>query len=664
MRLLNIGVILLLIIGLVSFRSNVNAQTIPFTLSKIGNPSERVVTAEIQEHYYRSELTPQVLVQPNGKRLYLFSSSFSYVCESDKNMLIEDVIIPKSNCKFISKANYIKNITIDGSFEYEDSRLTIDPNWKTWKMTYDGIITFHLVDIGNNNYRLINVRHGEQANSRSGDGMHQPITKYQNMLYPTVPIEGYFKSPWTGTEYLDGCWSGYKPDENGNNVYQHCWESFNSFTTLSWLKYDPTIGFDSLEGINGNKPTLTPQSTEYAFDEGPIMWPQPGYMAQDGLPNYDALYGASSYIQGTNYIYSFAPNRWCLRIARAPLAQGGRYDTWEFLYNNTFSTSSLPAGYVLNNVFSSPEEDVNRDCIPLDNNFSIPGFPDAKVQSFNTQYFQVATLKRQGFPIYYVATAETEFEICENSQTCEPNETVTYSGYGIRLSSDLIHWSPAVYYSIVKSAWGVGGGKYSYPTFVNKEGTSNYEVDAENFYILGKNADNGADPINGYQNNLINLRLECTKPARVGSVDVNGYSTGIVPYKEKAEATWSNAANATKYAYRLDVLNEGSGHCVDSNDMCKDNETSRLVNLKLDPGKRYAFWVHSVGYCDHWSDWGDANLIEFNFANKGDVNLDGKTTVADYVLFANALFLSSTNTAVFDVTADDKINLLDFVKSF
>lgn len=63
-----------------------------------------------------------------------------------------------------------------------------------------------------------------------------------------------------------------------------------------------------------------------------------------------------------------------------------------------------------------------------------------------------------------------------------------------------------------------GDGAYAYPTFLDRGGKSNYEIDANEFYILGKYANLGA----GYDLNAMKL-----------SLTIEGYSPPTVPTDEE-----------------------------------------------------------------------------------------------------------------------------------
>ena len=82
---------------------------------------------------------------------------------------------------------------------------------------------------------------------------------------------------------------------------------------------------------------------------------------------------------------------------------------------------------------------------------------------------------------------------------------------GARISQDLVNWSPLQILSSVpcgsgSSGWGCG--QFSYPTLLDKDATTNYEIDPDEFYILGNHATNTA----GYELNSMKLSILVPTP--------------------------------------------------------------------------------------------------------------------------------------------------------
>ncbi len=59
-------------------------------------------------------------------------------------------------------------------------------------------------------------------------------------------------------------------------------------------------------------------------------------------------------------------------------------------------------------------------------------------------------------------------------------------GVSLRVSSDLVHWSER--YDIGSLAGDWGNARFHYPSFVNSAFTDNYEVDLNDFILLGTSA--------------------------------------------------------------------------------------------------------------------------------------------------------------------------------
>jgi hypothetical protein len=295
-------------------------------------------------------------------------------------------------------------------------------------MTYNGAFSLHVI----NNNRLVGIKHGENQN------LIDAGYKYQNTVYPNVLV--------------DNCAAGVV-----NGVYHGCGESFSTYANLGWADYNPSTGW----------------SKEEWHDEGPVLWP-PGpnlYRETNGNRGIaGGSYHPTFFLGDDGYMYLYnigaawtEANHSLQFVARSPISSNLLPGTWKYYYNGSFSTDALPAGFSkekINDFYSTPGG--RASCI-----FS-------GTETIQHIYFNVAKVKNTP---YYIGA--------EESLTSDNSWRL-----GIRISRDLVHWSDL---QIISTAAGWGSGqKFSYPTFYNKEGNSSYEIDKNEFYLLGNGADNSS----------------------------------------------------------------------------------------------------------------------------------------------------------------------------
>ena len=643
-KLISINFILILFVSFIlNNPAIINAQQ-SIVIEKIPG-GNKAVTIRIAEQGYPSEMTPKVTLQPNGKYLYTLSSGFSFVCESDLNILEGDVILhkvlpdtQKVGCKLISKSEHIKDILYDGgALIFQDSDLFARPEWNDWRRTYDGVVDLELVKMNDGTTRIYALNHGEQANAKPS---YQSTSLFQNAVY-NVPINKAY-TDINGKYWQDGCWSSV--DNQG--TYTHCWDAFTSFANLQWNNYNPQIGFESIPG----------DPVDYGgwAYEGPVIWLSRGYKDSNGSRIYSESfpYLTSLFVQdpldstNTNrYMYSFYRDGKCLRVSRASLSSGGRSGNWYNYLNGSFATKSLPNGFSkerIRDFYSS--KGGGYDCIKIENNVSSLAIP-AQIINYYLMYFEVAKTQKGD----YVATVENQLWA---------NDGNVYWAFGITVSPDLIHWSPIEYFHKVKGEWGTAGGNYGYPVFLNDKGTSNKEINTDNFYVLGTGAVNDGTT-DDYTKNLLQLNLKCVKPSKISGFKVNtdtilNGNTLQMVYKQKVSVEWNKPNGVLDFAVRY---NDKTTTIIDR---YKENTLiyTPISDTVVD------FWIHSIGYCSHWSDWSTADHYYIKFGKRGDFNLDGKADTIDLNLASRELFKGSKEVYVvdtFDINANGNFELVDLI---
>jgi len=437
-------ILLLIIVGKV--------EAVDFNVTK---GIEKQLNVNIEGFYYPTELTPLVVGLENGKRVYILGTSHSFKCISDKNLLTGDVNIPQSQCNLVAREGILDHLEANGGAVYKDPN-NVGP--EIWKFGYNGIMGIVNVTV-NGQKRWVTIQHNEQTNVKLGDNW------YQNRLYPWITVDDK-------------------------------WSAFANFVSVSWYP------------DNGNGWPEQNLMNEY----GPVLWPKNGYLLKNGS-NITRATPAGFYqptlFADDSYLYTFVQytgaenlrqidsRAWaCMIAARSPIASGGAPGSWKFYYQGGFNSSAMPSGYTSTNLTDlnnnqSPfyfQGGGRADCLPMEG-------PNI---THNPFYFNVAKIKGTS---YYIAA--------EEGAIYKTPQSTGLDGWimGVRLSNDLIHWSPIQILAQADGSW--GNGEYGYPTFLNKEVTSNHEIDPNEFYIMGKHATGVAG---GYELKAMKLSLTIILP--------------------------------------------------------------------------------------------------------------------------------------------------------
>lgn len=464
-----------------------------------------------QDFPFPPEITPLTLMQSNGQRLYVLSTQWSFLCTSADNILNSSPSSPlhlsSQNCQLVTKPDVYNSYDPNNTgssvkMRFKDPSVInpITQMTKDWKRTYDGLLSLHLV-----NNQLIGVRHNEHVNHEypadwTGEGK---AFIYQNTMQNGVPasiaaggtpyIDAVFKYSWP-----TGCRSGYaipRFNASGDNLaqsggYDQCWDSFSNFVSL--LQIDTNSG-----NWTPNPAIKNPETDIKVHDQGPIIWPDSNYRGgYDGLGNIispanhwrtSGFYQPTSFVNN-DYIYTFfKTGKWggyCTGAARAPLNSNGSAGSWKFFNRarNGFDVPSLPSGFTKETIRNYYDAITGNksDCIVDESDTSQP------------QYFNVAKIKGTQ---YFIATEERSYV------------STGKWAMGVRFSTDLTNWSSLQELSSCQaetggSSVGWGCGLFAYPTLLDKNATTNYEVDKDELYILGTHAGSG-----GYELNAMKLSL-------------------------------------------------------------------------------------------------------------------------------------------------------------
>lgn len=409
------------------------AIIVTFPAFSITKGEERILSdfMKFSSWSWRPELSPSIIMQPDGSYIYTVSTHYSYKCKSNTNLLSGSLVNESSNCNLITKPTVIQdlNLTTGNPVYNNPSNLPTD----TWNFTYNGVISAAVVS-SNGQKKVVAVMHNEAQNAEFDGKLYQQ---------PFLDVSA------------SKCAARYV-----NGKYEACWDSFLGFVSIKTADYDNQTGWSDTALMN---------------DEGPVLWPSKPYIGTDGKRTGSGAYQTTMFVDG-EYIYLFsqnhsktlAPGAWsCLTVSRSPISTFGKAGTWKNYYNGSFSVDSLPAGLTKDNfkdyltVSGGPS-----DCINV-------GTP----LTHAPYYFSVAKVK--GTP-YYIAAEEGSIADPDNIGQLKTWRIV------LRVSKDLINWSDGYVFATANSSW--GEGKYAYPTFVDKTGKSTTEIDPDEFYIVGKHA--------------------------------------------------------------------------------------------------------------------------------------------------------------------------------
>lgn len=548
----------------------------------------------------RLEVTPDVIGLGNGIRLYLLPTGATHLCQTyNRNILTGRIAFLGAECQLVDKPEVIKGFNVSG---YGADRYAeyIPPdqlaNNLHWKRNYSGLLGMHLID---NGQTLVAVRHGENANTRVHSMSPNTYYFYQNSMNPQPPVAT--------------CYDQY--DEPNA---PRCWEGFYSFVSAAYLPHFDQVGF------RGSW-----------VDVGPIDWPSVGYVV-NGASTHAFYYHNTSYADD-QYLYAYTGAlgytdagipAGCTTMSRAPLSQAGNPAAWRKYYNGSFSELSVPVGFDKDNIPAFAGIGGGREsCI----------FSDDVAAGITDQYLNVARVN--GTPYYLAVQERTEADTIES--------------VGLRLSSDLIHWSDFVPLERATGSWGTS--RFTYPTLYNKDATSTDVIDADEFYLMGDQPFD--DPVYNLRNMQLSLNLSCpvlAAPANL-QVLVNNPSTGIVTLK------WGSVAGARSYALRIDdTVDAWDGSCT-GNDICAEHLKTPSYSFFPKPGHSYKWWSHEVSFCDHWSNWSTATVGPSFTYQAFDINSDGLVNVNDVVLLGNAV---GTSGGAADVNRDSYVNSLDFLSMY
>ncbi|MBP9820469.1 DUF4214 domain-containing protein [Candidatus Woesebacteria bacterium] len=420
---------------------------------------------------YPSEITPLTFAV-GGKKMTILSSIHSWRCLMDQGIIDvykaggSQLFAPLDSCSVVVTPENLVDVTDSGNIQFKTNQSAYGN--RHWARTYWGITDASVISVPGNEPQLISVHHGENMNSRYKQQGRDHLI--QGTIRPTVYVGACPQDAPAGA--VCDCAAGYD-----GGTYKPCWESFGGFLSISATPLNLLTSVNKASEGNKDRNQIS------SFDTGPVIWPAQGYskgmQPSSGGPYHPTLFTDTT----TGYVYIFYTQDWgkqspfdktfkCVGAARARIGETSA-SSWQVLKNGQFTTSGLPEGFNKDAMLQFLDKSAgNGDCIDLPNN---TGTMDTSI------WFSIAKVANTP---YFAALEEHS----------PGNKTYQLS---IRLSKDLIHWSPPQVLGTADTNW--GKSQYSYPTFYSKEGVSADAIDANEFYILGKRATNGS----GYELNVM-----------------------------------------------------------------------------------------------------------------------------------------------------------------
>jgi hypothetical protein len=377
---------------------------------------------------YKTEVPPWII--PGRDKSYFFvDGSDTYVWTSPIPLTVDWTINLKKQADgpFLASRSYIN------SPEYNAAQPA-----KDWGRVYHAIYSANAFNHPSTGPVTIGFLHGENKNYVSGS------KHYQNTIQANIPINPADHQTYSGgSPYIEG------------------WEAYNALISASWISNNAQT--------NGGKQF-------FSNELGPIVWPATGYITSGGVKATSGLKHPSSIIAG-NYIYVYyseggpyagrVPDEHGrmegIKVAKAPLQDALNANSYQVYYKDANGVEgwerSLPEGFTKEKML---------DFVAVKGGRASDIMNDEQHQSQHIR-FAAAKVRNSNYFIgveEYIDLADArKFKVA------------------IRFSADLVHWTNRSLVVIEAPDW--ESSRLNYPVFVDKDGSTNTEVDIDDFYILG-----------------------------------------------------------------------------------------------------------------------------------------------------------------------------------
>jgi len=345
-----------------------------------------------------------------------------------------------------------KSLTDNNSINFKDNAtgpvMVSSPSatsGNNWKRNYHSIYSAQTINNAVHGPIVVGILHGENKNVSSTC----TSGNIQNTIDPYATIDCNDHLTWSG-----------------GNPYQDGWLAYHAMVSVAWIPYTQATNFGQ----------------QYFSNQlGPVSWPANGFISSD---NTIATTGHShpSTITANGYLFIFYTDAGpygnhialeegrlkgvkVVRVKQADVLDPSKY---EIFYKNLNGKSewhaSLPAGFNKENMLSytKVKGPKSTDILNSDESSRAIRFSVAKIKNSNyfigvEEYLDLTTsCTHNGGPVYRVA---------------------------LRFSEDLINWSERKLQ--VTSPKCFDEHNMRYPIFLDKTGSTNTEIDLDDFYILG-----------------------------------------------------------------------------------------------------------------------------------------------------------------------------------
>jgi hypothetical protein len=380
-----------------------------------------------------TEISPSILGAPGGLHLIYLATAFTYLCGTTGNPLQAPVILAAADCAVVDLPQ-----TQTSPKQY---RAPADmPAGHQWKLQYDGVFSAQVThDSVANREIIVTVNHNEVKN--------QVVPGWYRYHSPFAP---------EASELPANCgYAGYTG--RGPRGYQVCWLAYGAFVSLELNEFSPRTGFGR-----------SMDSSEI----GPVAWPSAGYFdlsrGAGGKLSSGLRHPSSIVSNGYFYIYYLDTSKGRIdglslggtKVARAPISPRGVPGDFMVWDGRAFAAPALPAGFDKNNMGAF----IAR--------------PGPQVASL----FAAEAIGHPGYPLqstHFAAAYDPKRHVFigVESYIASEGEKPRFR-LALRLSTDLVHWSP-------RTDLDIDSSELAYAQFCNASFTSNSEVDLSNLYMLG-----------------------------------------------------------------------------------------------------------------------------------------------------------------------------------
>ena len=332
------------------------------------------------------------------------------------------------------------------------------PTRDNYKRNYQGAPSGVVVNAGDGPV-IVAAAHGENKNEQLSPYV------YQNGITNKQPATACLW-PDYGTPRSGNCTTNGSEHECGQD---RPW--FANDTPSALCNYYGFIDGDTSPALSAGN-----NYGEAAWsDLGPIIWPAKGYVDGSGDPASRGVRHPFLFQPGDGFLYLYyldtTPGSWGIKVARSPERALGAVGSWTNYdaADGQWDLRSVPKGLSISNY----NDYLSTDGPPASNLWGDDG-PDTVPMTF-----QVARLT--GLPGYrYIGVEESVGVATSTIATPYPYTGVTAECPAIRLSSDLVHWTPPQCIPTDTASSYVGW----YPVLLSSDGSSDQTVAASGFYVV------------------------------------------------------------------------------------------------------------------------------------------------------------------------------------